>query len=83
MIILLDFTQSWNDAWAAYGEEDQRWLYLLLGATVAGYLGTLGVSGERRRFGGGGGRAGGRAGAGGGAGAAGAGGAAARLRAGR
>ncbi len=45
MIILLDFCQSWNDSWAAHGEEDPRWLYLLLGITVAGFLGTLGVSG--------------------------------------
>ncbi len=40
MIILLDFTQSWNDAWAAAGEDDDRWLYALLGVTVACFTGT-------------------------------------------
>jgi hypothetical protein len=46
MIILLDFCQTWNDAWAEYGEEDPRWLYLLLGITVTGFLATLGVAGR-------------------------------------
>lgn len=45
MIILLDFTQSWNDAWVANGEEDHRWLYGLLALTVAAFLGVLGISG--------------------------------------
>lgn len=45
MIILLDFTQSWNDAWVANGEEDPRWLYGLLGLTVTAFLGVLGISG--------------------------------------
>jgi hypothetical protein len=46
MIILLDFTQSWNDAWVANGEEDPRWLYGLLGLTVTAFLGVLGISGR-------------------------------------
>jgi len=45
MIILLDFTQSWNDAWVANGEEDERWLYGLLALTVTAFLGVLGISG--------------------------------------
>lgn len=45
MIILLDFTQSWNDAWVANGEEDDRWLYGLLALTVTAFLGVLGISG--------------------------------------
>jgi hypothetical protein len=45
MIILLDFTQSWNDAWVANGEDDPRWLYGLLGLTVTAFLGVLGISG--------------------------------------
>jgi hypothetical protein len=45
MIILLDFTQSWNDAWVANGEDDPRWLYALLGLTVTAFLGVLGISG--------------------------------------
>lgn len=46
MIILLDFTQSWNDAWVARGEEDDRWLYALLGITVAAFMGVLAIAGE-------------------------------------
>eukprot|EP00877_Chromochloris_zofingiensis_P007278 jgi/Chrzof1/2803/UNPLg00717.t1 len=45
MIILLDFTQSWNDAWVARGEEDDRWLYALLGITVAAFMGVLAIAG--------------------------------------
>jgi hypothetical protein len=45
MVILLDFTQSWNDAWVAAGEEDDRWLYALLGFTVAAYAGVLAIAG--------------------------------------
>lgn len=45
MIILLDFTQSWNDAWVANGEEDPRWLYGLLALTVTAFLGVLGIAG--------------------------------------
>lgn len=45
MIILLDFTQAWNDAWVAKGEEDERWLYGLLGLTVTCFAGVLGISG--------------------------------------
>jgi hypothetical protein len=46
MIILLDFTQSWNDAWVANGEQDERWLYGLLALTVTCFAGVLGISGE-------------------------------------
>lgn len=45
MIILLDFTQAWNDLWVANGEEDENWLYGLLGLTVTCFLGVLGISG--------------------------------------
>eukprot|EP00879_Flechtneria_rotunda_P003797 GHRR01004037.1.p1 GENE.GHRR01004037.1~~GHRR01004037.1.p1 ORF type:complete len:455 (+),score=144.85 GHRR01004037.1:317-1681(+) len=45
MIILLDFTQTWNVAWVAKGEEDHRWLYGLLALTVACFLGVLGIAG--------------------------------------
>ncbi|KAG2425224.1 hypothetical protein HYH02_015051 [Chlamydomonas schloesseri] len=45
MIILLDFVQCWNDSWAANGEEDERWLYGLMGLTVVGYGGTLTLAG--------------------------------------
>jgi hypothetical protein len=45
MIILLDFTQSWNDAWVRNGEDDPRWLYGLLALTVTAFLGVLGISG--------------------------------------
>ena len=46
MIILLDFCQAWNDAWVARGEDDERWLYGLLGLTVAAFAGVLALSGE-------------------------------------
>eukprot|EP00775_Hariotina_reticulata_P009592 gene9592-9755_t len=45
MIILLDFTQAWNDSWVANGEEDENWLYGLLALTVACFMGVLGISG--------------------------------------
>lgn len=45
MIILLDFTQSWNEAWVQNGEEDERWLYGLLGITISAFMGTLAVAG--------------------------------------
>ena len=45
MVILLDFTQTWNDAWVAEGEADPRWLYALLGVTVSAFVGCLGISG--------------------------------------
>ena len=45
MVILLDMTQSWNDAWVAAGDEDPRWLYALLGATLAAYAGCFTVLG--------------------------------------
>lgn len=47
MLILLDFTQAWNDAWVSAGEDDERWLYGLLGLTVAAYAGVLGLSGAQ------------------------------------
>lgn len=46
MIILLDFTQSWNDTWVKNGEDDERWLYGLLGLTVTSFLGVLGIAGQ-------------------------------------
>ena len=45
MLILLDFTAAWNEAWVAAGEDDHRWLYGLLGLTVAAYSGVLAVAG--------------------------------------
>ncbi len=45
MIILLDFVQCWNDTWAANGEDDNRWLYALMGLTVACYSGALTLAG--------------------------------------
>ncbi|KAG2493562.1 hypothetical protein HYH03_008376 [Edaphochlamys debaryana] len=45
MIILLDFVQCWNDSWVAAGEEDERWLYGLMGLTVGAYAGTLTLAG--------------------------------------
>lgn len=41
MLILLDCTQSWNDAWVA--QEDERFLYGLLAASLACYLGSIGT----------------------------------------
>lgn len=43
MIILLDFSQAWNDAWVA--EEDDNYLYGLLGLTVGGYTGCAALIG--------------------------------------
>ena len=37
MVILLDLSQAWNDAWVEEGERDERFLYALLGATAAAY----------------------------------------------
>jgi hypothetical protein len=45
MIILLDFAATWNEAWVAAGEEDERWFYALLGLTVAAYGGVLALAG--------------------------------------
>ncbi|KAI8465487.1 MAG: serine incorporator/TMS membrane protein [Monoraphidium minutum] len=45
MLILLDFAAAWNEAWVAAGEEDERWLYALLGLTVAAYAGVLAMAG--------------------------------------
>lgn len=44
MLILLDFTAAWNEAWVAAGEEDNRWLYGLLGLTTAAYAGVVAVA---------------------------------------
>ncbi|KFM24734.1 putative serine incorporator [Auxenochlorella protothecoides] len=38
MVIVVDVTQAWNDAWVEAGDEDETWLYGLLAAT----LGALG-----------------------------------------
>lgn len=45
MLILVDFTAAWNEAWVAAGEDDDRWLYALLGLTVASYAGVLAMAG--------------------------------------
>ncbi|GFR42829.1 hypothetical protein Agub_g3786 [Astrephomene gubernaculifera] len=45
MIILLDFVQCWNDSWVAAGEDDERWLYGLMGLTCTAYTGTLTLAG--------------------------------------
>lgn len=45
MIILLDFVQGWNDSWVAAGEEDQSWLYALLGVTVGAFVTILTMAG--------------------------------------
>jgi len=50
MLILLDFTAAWNEAWVAAGEEDERWLYALLGLTVGAYAGTLAIAGVLYAF---------------------------------
>jgi hypothetical protein len=47
MLIIIDMSNSWNEAWVAEGEEDTRYLYALLGATVFFYglcLTTAGVA---------------------------------------
>ena len=41
MLILLDFTHLLNDTWFQKGEENIRYMYLLLGVTIACYVGTL------------------------------------------
>jgi len=41
MVILLDFVQIWNDAWVESAEDDPRWLYALLSATLGAYVGCL------------------------------------------
>ncbi len=33
MLILLDMTQAWNDSWVEKGDDDERYLYGLLGIT--------------------------------------------------
>eukprot|EP00873_Tetraselmis_striata_P044677 jgi/Tetstr1/464941/TSEL_009675.t1 len=43
MLILLDFTQTLNDTWVE--ADDERYLYLLLAATVGCYVGTIGTAG--------------------------------------
>jgi serine incorporator 1/3 len=37
MLIIIDMANSWNEAWVAEGEEDPRYLYALLGATIFSY----------------------------------------------
>ncbi len=41
MLILLDCTQAWNDAWVE--EEDDRYLYGLLAISVGAYMACVGV----------------------------------------
>ncbi|KAL3505854.1 hypothetical protein ACH5RR_031236 [Cinchona calisaya] len=43
VIILLDFTHTWNDAWVA--KDEQKWYIALLVISVACYLGAYAVSG--------------------------------------
>ncbi|CAG9461663.1 unnamed protein product [Pedinophyceae sp. YPF-701] len=43
LVILLDFTCAWNTSWATKG--DQKYLYGLLGVTVACYAGCLAIAG--------------------------------------
>lgn len=43
MVILLDFSQAWNDAWVA--QEDDNYLYGLLGLTVGAYAGCAALIG--------------------------------------
>jgi len=52
VVILLDFAQSWNDAWAARAEEeeDPRWLYGLLALTAAALAGSAAVAAAALRF---------------------------------
>lgn len=45
MVILLDLSQAWNDAWVEEGERDERFLYALLGATAAAYAGAATIGG--------------------------------------
>jgi hypothetical protein len=40
-LIIIDATHTWNDAWVSEGDEDDRYLYALLIATVGSYAGTL------------------------------------------
>ena len=39
MIIVVDMTQAWNDDWVEKGDEDDRWLYGLLAATLGALAG--------------------------------------------
>jgi hypothetical protein len=50
VIILLDFAQSWNDAWAQKGEEDPRWLYGLLALTALALAGCALVAAAALHF---------------------------------
>lgn len=50
VVILLDFAQSWNDAWAARGEEDPRWLYSLLALTALALASVAAVAGVALHF---------------------------------
>lgn len=45
MIILLDVTQNWNDAWVEAGEEDGRYFHALLGVTLGAYAGCITIAG--------------------------------------
>lgn len=37
MLIIIDMANTWNQAWVKEGEDDERYLYALLGATVVNY----------------------------------------------
>lgn len=45
LVILLDFVQSLNESWVAWGEEDGGWLWGLLGVTLALYAGAATLGG--------------------------------------
>lgn len=50
MIILLDVTQSWNDAWVEAGEGDVRYFHALLAVTAAAYAGCAAIAGLLYHF---------------------------------
>lgn len=41
MLIIIDMSNSWNEAWVAAGEEDVRYLYALLIATTGAYASSI------------------------------------------
>jgi hypothetical protein len=45
MLIIIDMANSWNEAWVAEGEEDPRYLYALLGATIFSYALSFTIAG--------------------------------------
>jgi hypothetical protein len=45
MLIIIDMAATWNESWVAEGEEDERYLYALLAATVGAYGAALALAG--------------------------------------